>query len=422
MRTSLVAGLLLALGCAPARPTQPLAAHDELPVSAPEAQGLASEPLITLTEKIRDQDVPLYSLLISRNGVVVYALYTSALTGDEAHYVMSVTKSVTSALVGIAIDRGLIAGPEAPMASLVPRGLASDADLARFANVTLKDVMGMSALDAPVVPHSHTPEAVERSRQFWNAPNRFRFALGQPILPSPGESFQYTDITPLLVAGAVESAAHETLLEYAEKHLFGPLGFRNYEWMHEDPSGTDNAAFGLRLRPIDLQKLGILFLDGGRWRGQQLISRAWVERSFTPWIRSRAGLEAPDYGWFWWQQIYAPGWTAHLASGWKGQRIAVFPAQHLVVTMTACIEGDREEAVFGAIVRDFVIPSLRADGALPPNPAAATRLRALVAEVNAGPPRWSAFTEHRMIPSVARKERHFPLPRASEAGAKVGDR
>lgn len=115
----------------------------------PELEGFSSRILAELSEWIRDRRVPIYSVLVSRNGRLAFELYTTSLTRDAAHYQMSVTKSLVSALIGIAIDRQLIGGPDTPITELLPRHLfATDADLARFSAVTIRDVLGMSALDA----------------------------------------------------------------------------------------------------------------------------------------------------------------------------------------------------------------------------------------------------------------------------------
>src|SRR5262249_29775253 len=155
---------------------------------------------------------------------------------------------------------------------------------------------GMAALDAPDPPRDPSAAAQASWLKMWNAPNRAKVALEQKILDG---GFQYNDATPTLAAAALQYATGKSALEFAEEALFGPLGFQRYEWMHQDGAGIDNAGYGLRLRPIDMQKLGLLFLDGGAWRGRQLISRAWIERSFAPWNRSKPD-RPPDYGWFWW--------------------------------------------------------------------------------------------------------------------------
>ncbi len=401
-----LAAMLVAAACL-AAPSPSVG--DELPRSTPEAEGMRSAELIDLTKWIRDHPAPIFSLLVSRHGRLVYELYTGGVDPDAAHYLMSVTKSVLSALIGIAIDRRRIRGPDETVASLLPRDeFAGDADLARFRSLTLKQVMGMAALDAPDPPRRRDAEAMARWRRFWTAPDRLRVALAQPRL---AEAFQYNDATPALAAGALQYATGRSALEFAEEALFRPLGFRNYEWMHQDASGLDNGGYGLRLRPIDMQKLGLLYLRGGEWNGARVISKEWIARSFTPWNRSRPDEREPDYGWFWWTYRFGPGWTAHVAVGWKGQRIAVLPEQDLVVTMTGCIEDGSDDALFARVIERVLRPSV--ERAREPAPGDARALAALLDEVRRGAPRLDDFIEYRMVPSTAPKAGHrpFALPR-----------
>jgi CubicO group peptidase (beta-lactamase class C family) len=380
-------------------------ADDDLLESTPEAEGVDSEALAGLTEWIRDDDVAIFSVLVSRHGRLVYELYTSNITRDDAHYLMSVTKSVTSALVGIALDRHELPSVDATVADLLPASLfASPEARARFMTVSLKDVLGMSALDAQVPPHLVNNETRSRLRAFEQAPNRTRFALTQALLPEPGRSFQYTDVTPLLASGALSYATHESVFDYAEAHLFGPLRFRNEEWMHEDASGVDNGAYGLRLRPTDMQKLGILYLDGGVWQGAQIMSREWVEQSFTPWIPSRPGHPRPNDGWYWWVFQFG-GREWHVAEGWKGQLIAINVEQQVAVTMTGDIERDEDSVVRRVLT--MAEDAVKADP-LPAQPAAVARMRDEVRLLRASP-RVPSSAEGRMVPSVAPKERHRPF-------------
>jgi CubicO group peptidase (beta-lactamase class C family) len=204
-------------------------------------------------------------------------------------------------------------------------------------------------------------------------------------------------------------------LEFAEQVLFRRMDFHNYEWMHQDDAGIDNGSYGLRLRPIDMQKLGILFLQRGVWLHDQLVSEAWVVRSLVPWIKSSPDRAAPDFGWYWWTIDFTPPlentsqrWVAHLAMGWKGQRIAVFPTQDVVITMTGDLEApEHERALFARIVRDYVVPAV--DGALgaPPHPDPSLRepLTRLLAQIRTEP--WAKRSiEPRLTPSIEPKERH----------------
>jgi CubicO group peptidase (beta-lactamase class C family) len=417
MRASALAALTFALAvlsCTPA--TSARATQDEpqaktqhqtdLASVLPEDEQLDSKALLELTEWIRDQHIPVFSLLISRNGRVVYEMYTSHVRPDDAHFQMSVTKSVVSALIGIAIDRGYVGGPDAPITTTIPRRIfGGDANFARFQLVTVRHVLGMSALDAPDVPRFRTPEALALQRRFWSVENRVALALEQPLLAKPGVSFQYNDVTPMLATGVLQYATGRSALEFAEENLFKPMKFRNYEWMHQDPAGIDNGGYGLRLRPVDMQKFGILYLNSGRWEGRQLVASNWVALSFSPWNRTRTELREPNYGWFWWTRSGGPAGTVHSAVGWKGQRIAVVPDRKIVVTMTACIQDDSEVRVFNEVIDRFLVRALRSDATMPRDTAVQARLAAAVDRM-----RDYSVTcpggDDRMVPSATPKGKH----------------
>jgi CubicO group peptidase (beta-lactamase class C family) len=319
-----------------------------------------------------------------------------------------VTKSVLALLVGIAATEGLLPAPDTKLVAALPRELfGDDTNAARFGDRTLRDVLAMSLLDARLPPHDASDTAAARQRALLAAPNRVRFALTQELLP-PG-AWQYNDVTPLVAVGLLQYAARTTAFEFAQTRLFTPLGVRHAEWMHQDAAGIDNGGYGLRLRPIDLQKLGVLLLQHGRWHGVQLVAKQQIERLFTPQIRSRADVAEPDYGNYWWTKRLAPGWTVHEANGWKGQRLAVVPEQHLVVTMTACFLDVGEHAAFDGLLTDQLRPALTRDGAsLPSDTKARARLHARLREPGTLPP-LRGDLEARMVPGAAAKESRVPF-------------
>src|SRR5207302_1400876 len=130
-----------------------------------------------------------------------------------------------------------------PLDELLPPTLFA-AEPSRFHAITLREVLGMSALYAPVPPHQQTPEAHANLKAFLSANNRAVFALTRPLVARPGTDFFYTDVTPLLSVAAVSYATGKTLLEFSRETLFDPMHFQNEEWMHEDASGLDNGAYG----------------------------------------------------------------------------------------------------------------------------------------------------------------------------------
>jgi len=374
----------------------------------PERQRVNVQKLLELTQWLRDNPIPVLSLTVSRNGKVVYELYTSRVDRSAAHYVMSVTKSVTAALVGVAQDRKLIKAPDSSVADNLPAAVfATPQSLNRFKTVSVKDVLGMSALDAPLTPHVKTPEAKARSDKFFDSANRLKFALEQATLPRVGKDFQYTDVTPIIAAGIVQLATNKTLLDFGREVLFGPMGFENEEWMHQDGAGYDNASYGLRLRPIDMQKFGILFLNNGCWSGRQLISRSWVATSFKPWIKSNSNNREVNYGWYWWTDWFSSGWVGHTANGWKGQRITAVPDKGVVVTMTGIVEDGTESTIYRDLFNRFIIPAIE----MKPSPSMSMaeqklRLATALKDISANKTAFGPTTESRMLPSVARKGTH----------------
>jgi CubicO group peptidase (beta-lactamase class C family)/predicted Ser/Thr protein kinase len=388
---------------------------------AADEQGMDARPLLDLARWIQREKLPIFSLLISRHGAVVFELYTGSITREHSHYLMGATGAVTSALVGIAIDRHLVGEVDTPIAdALPPEVFPSAADRERFRHVTLRDVLAMSALDAPVPPQDQSADSNARVDAFLASRNRTTFALGQRLLAEPGRAFQFTDITPQIATGILSYATKMSVLEFAEQTLFRRLDFRNYEWMGQDATGIDNGSYGLRLRPIDMQKFGVLFLQHGVWSHEQILSEAWAVRSLEPWVKSSPNKAAPDFGWYWKtidfdargsvraQTAAKRRWIGHLASGWKGQRIAVFPAQDVVVTMTGVVEAPEDErALFARVVREYVIPSVDGVAGNPPHadPSLRQPLADLLARIRVE--RFVSWSiEPRLVPSIEPKSSH----------------
>jgi hypothetical protein len=134
------------------------------------------------------------------------------------------------------------------------------------------------------------------------------------------------------------------------------------------------------------------------------VSQSWVDASLSPWIKSVPTLATPNYGWYWWLERFGP-WRAHVADGWKGQRIAIVLEEHLVVTMTGVMERD-EKKIFAEVMAK--IRAATASSPLPDNPTAVTHLRAVLGEVLERA-RVPSDAEPRMVPSTAAKERRRPF-------------
>jgi hypothetical protein len=225
--------------------------------------------------------------------------------------------------------------------------------------------------------------------------------LESPTQSKNPKTLKYNDQTPTLASGILSYISGKSAFDFAKTHLFDPLGFKNAEWMHQDETGINMGGYGLRLRPIDMQKLGILYLQNGNWNNTQIISKEWVDKTSNPYIGYGSN---PVYGYFWWFNDYGSKLKFQEANGWKGQRIAFNRDKGVVITMTACIEKNKEEEVFKKIMNDFVIPALD-----PVNKSVHIKnYDNTVIKVKNSRSRIDNSVESRMVPSKENKE----VPRA----------
>jgi len=343
--------------------------------ATPASVGFDPELLDSMTIAIQRQRYPnVHALLIVKEGRLVYEQYFEGSdvrrgVGPQGHVVFnattrhdvrSITKSVTSALVGIAIGAGLLGPIDQPIFDLFPEhaGLATSSKR----GITLRHLLTMSSGLAwnELVSYADTSNDERRMNR---STDPVRFVLSRPLASAPGTVFNYSGGSPQLLAAAVQRAAGRPLLEYAREVLFAPLGITDVEWVH-DSSDVPSAASGLRMRPVDVAKLGVLYLNQGRWRGVQVIPASWVEAT-----RARQ-MELPiadadsgrhGYTLLWWHsrlQTKRGDIEVLNASGNGGQNIFVVPKFGVVVT----IFGGRYDAgdyVTEDILVDHVIRSLR---------------------------------------------------------------
>lgn len=182
-------------------------------------------------------------------------------------------------------------------------------------------------------------------------------------MESPGQRFNYSGGINLLLGGIVRNSSGMYADKFAEKYLFGPLGITEYRW-HRSSDGTINTQGGLSLRPRDMAKIGLLFLDGGKWKGRQIVSERWVNESKKGRLPARYGLR---YGYQWWcgkalvnhQEI-----DSFFAWGRGGQYIFVIPECELV----AVIMSRPYDNYTGAILPLGIVPNFIVEAALPTLP------------------------------------------------------
>lgn len=320
--------------------------HDnDWTASDPEDQGMDTGLLEGLAPQFEGwADANLHAALIVRHGKLVYERYFAG--EDQAwgtplgrvsyhsqlrHDLRSISKSVTSLLFGIAVDRGWIKDLNEPVFSLFPE--YGDLRTAEKDRINLRHLLTMSAGLAwdEYLPYSNPTNS---ERQMSDAPDRCRYVLEQLVVRPPGIAYVYNGGLTALLAAILQKISGQPIETLAAETLFDPLGVRDVEWVRY-ADGTANAVSGLRMRPRDLAKIGQLVLGRGTWNGNRIISDAWVDESTSPHVNGE-GLFF--YGFQWWlgrslvrrQEIK---WVSGV--GYGGQRLFIVPELDLVVVVLA---------------------------------------------------------------------------------------
>ena len=362
----------------PSSPRRPATLNDGWKTGSADSAGLDPARLAALTVSARSgADTGVHAILIERGGRLVYEEYFNApdqswgtslgritMTPTTLHDLRSVTKSVVSALVGIAVGEGAIKSLDQPVIEWFPE--FPELNTAERRRVTLAHALGMTAgfewdEEIPYTDPRNDEIRMTRDSQ------PLRFALARPFAHRPGEEWIYNGGVVQVMAAVLERATKKPIEEYARIKLFDPLGIDTVQWMG-DLAGIPAAASGLRLRARDLAKFGSLFLHRGQWNGKQIIPATWVESSTRRHFRFRPRTGADSagqfgYGHFWWYNCFpsAAGLIeARSAVGNGQQRIFVMPGLDMVVTIFAGRYNDRTaSALAGRILRNYIFPAVR---------------------------------------------------------------
>lgn len=273
---------------------------------------------------------PLSSLLVWHRGELVVEEYYRGMQGNRTVNLKSVSKTLLSPLVGIALQDSLFKSIEQPIRELLPelyaRLDASSADDPLKDEIRLRHLLDMS---------SGLQTTSFRNYGGWVASADWGWdQLRRSLLCRPGRCFEYSTGGTHLVAIALARAAGTDLRRYARRVLFDPLDIVLPAW-DRDPQGNYLGGNNMALRPRDLLKIGVLHLNGGRFDGQQLVPEHWIEESWRP--RFRSPWNGHGYGRLWWSEAWG-GETARFAWGYGGQYLVIVPRLDLVIVATAALE------------------------------------------------------------------------------------
>ncbi len=379
-----VLGVILAVTASSQDPAYtydvPPALNDGWTTGSLEQAGIDRPRIEAMTNSIRAQpELNVHAVLIERGGRLVYEEYFSGpdqrwgqplgvvvFNRETKHDLRSVTKSVVSALVGIAHGSGIIRSLDAPLVDSFPE--FKDLQTPERRAITIRHALAMNTgfewnEDIPYNDPKNDEIVMNRSQ------DPMRYVLSRPIVSAPGASWNYNGGTTQALGAIVQRATKRPLADYARSALFSPLGITDFEWLG-DLGGVPSAASGLRLRPRDLAKFGSLHLHDGRWNKKQVLPRGWATES------TRRHLTFPKrpargYAYQWWHTCYStPSGVVEVptAVGNGVQRIFLLRAHQTVVTVLAGRYNDFSANPAERLLLDFILPALP-----PAGPASASK-------------------------------------------------
>lgn len=357
---------------------RPKQTGDGWATSSPDQVGLDPAPLSELLDLIEATDNHLiHGILIVKNQRLVFEEYWPGtdlqpenlapverdFDRNTLHYVASVSKSLTSALVGIAVDQGLLESLDVSAMSFFPEhaDLLGDGKSA----VTVRHLLAFSSgfdwnefefgFDDPRDSHN----------QMFAASDPIRYLLGRSMASDPGSGFLYNSGDTNLLGEIVRRVSPSPdLVAFAREHLFDPLGVQSFAWTRfpQDPRVTF-ASGGASLRPRDMAKFGTLYLNRGTWEGRRILPQSWVAASkevSTPFTGSYRTLYGYGFNWWLGRSLYRDRRVEYFrASGWGGQEVYVFPELQMVVVFTAGGFYDPRPLNVNDLLETYILPAVQ---------------------------------------------------------------
>ncbi len=335
--------------------------QDGWPTAMPSELGLDVGVIREMVRAVVEEEMALtHSVLVARHGTLVVEEYFYGFDRDTWHDMRSASKTVTSTLIGLAVQEGSLEGSGATALQYFPKYRRYANWDERKAEITIRDLLTMSSgLDAnDSDPNSVAAEGAYQSQM--RQPDWIKLALDAPMIAEPGSQPLYGGANPLILGGIIAEVVEEPVEWFAHRTLLGPLGIEHYKFFM-DPTGVVYMGGGLHLRPRDMAKYGQLYLAGGIWRGRRILSEEWIRESWGKYGRlAPLDRNGHQYGYLWWHHRYQVGdriIETVEARGMGGQYIFVVPSLELVAVITSGNYRTGKTRQPEEILRRFILPA-----------------------------------------------------------------
>lgn len=284
-----------------------------------------------VTEEIARGHKSVRAVAVSRSDLPIFEYYRGGIDPDDRADVQSVTKSVTSILVGIALGEGKLKSLDQQISDFLPEVLAPGVD-PRARGITIRHLLTMTSGFEPASP-AHLLASPPPQSALWLWP------LYRPMLASPGEIASYDNESPHLLSLLLTRATQQSSADYAHRNLFEPLGIANAVWLR-DGEGNAHGGYGLSATARDMLKIGSLYVRKGKWGSRQIVPEWFVRESVTP----HQTINNEAYGYLWWIPKPSRELGPYAAVGYGGQVIFVAPALDVVIAIQSDTPGSMDNA------------------------------------------------------------------------------
>lgn len=296
------------------------------PRSLPEEQGVSSQSIVKLINEIGKSEIQFHSIMILRNDHVIAEGWWDPYKPEYKHQLYSLSKSFTSTAVGLAVKEGLLSVDD-KVVSFFPDDVPQEVS-PELKALTVKHLLTMST--------GHSKASMEKLQKD-KSTSWVKSFLKAPIENEPGTKFEYNTAATFMLSAIIQKVSGEKLIDYLRPRLFEPLNITDADWK-ENPQGINTGGFGLRLKTEDIAKLGQLYLQKGKWEGEEILTEKWVADATSKQIQSNPSSKEYDetndwaqgYGYQFWRN-YPGGFRA---DGAYGQFSIVIPEKDLVVAIT----------------------------------------------------------------------------------------
>jgi CubicO group peptidase (beta-lactamase class C family) len=303
-----------------------------------------------LADFAKDKHNDLQSVVVIQQGETIAERYYNGSDNSTLVDVRSAGKSVTSLLFGIALDKGFIKRLDQTVEDYVPESKGSAVGQVRFDHLlTMR-----TGLDAD----SNDPDSIGMEDNMDASDDPFSFIFTVPTKKEAGKYYVYNSLAAYTAGLVIGKATGQGLEGFAHKHLFAPLGMNKLDWQ-EDGSGYTKGQGNLFITAPDFARIGLMVLNGGRYNGKQIVSKAWIEESLKSHVDvSEIEFNALGYGYYWFYQEYKVNGDSvgvHFASGNGGNKIYIIPKYDMVVSVMSTAYGQgrghrRSEAILKAVL------------------------------------------------------------------------